>query len=218
MTEAVATIDSIRTLADLVERLGGVPIDRIRIRPAPGTATVEDVERIHRLEGRLCELVDGVLVEKPMGYGESLVALYLGIVLGGFVKEHNLGLVAGADGIIRILPDIVRIPDISFVSWDRLPGRQRPKNRVPAIVPNLVIEIISDSNTISELRVKRSEYFAAGAELVWEIDPNQREVRAYTQDDQGILLPPEGNLDGSSIVPGFVLPLSELFAEIDRQG
>jgi hypothetical protein len=64
-----------RTLADLLERLGRVPLDRIRSDPPPGTATERDVLEIAAREKRLCELVDGVLVEKPAGYLESLLAV-----------------------------------------------------------------------------------------------------------------------------------------------
>ena len=59
------------TFADLVRRLGDVPLDRIRLRPAPGTATVEDVDRIEARENRLFELVEGTLVEKAMGFGRG---------------------------------------------------------------------------------------------------------------------------------------------------
>ena len=71
----VAAGSSIDTLAELVERLGGVPLERIRFRPYPGTATEEDVIRIEAQENRLCELIEGVLVEKPMGFRESLLAV-----------------------------------------------------------------------------------------------------------------------------------------------
>jgi hypothetical protein len=64
---------TIETLADLLEQLGGIAPDRVRFRPAPGTATEKDVLAIHDREGRLCELADGVLVEKAVGLRESLL-------------------------------------------------------------------------------------------------------------------------------------------------
>jgi hypothetical protein len=64
------------SLADLVERLGGIPLDRIRMRPPPGTATEEDVlAALEAPRKRICELIDGVLVEKAMGYSESVLIL-----------------------------------------------------------------------------------------------------------------------------------------------
>ena len=60
------------TLAELLHRLGDVPLDRIRLRPPPGTATEEDVLRARdSVQKRLCELVERVLVEKAMGTRES---------------------------------------------------------------------------------------------------------------------------------------------------
>src|SRR2546426_10923018 len=102
-------------LADMVSRLGGVPLDRILYKPAPGTAVEQDVIDFHDRENRLCELVDGVLVEKPMGFLESRVAAFLIKVIDTFVEEHDLGIVAGADGMMRLAVGLVRIPDVSVV-------------------------------------------------------------------------------------------------------
>ena len=74
MTTGALVSPAIETLADLHARLGNVPLQRIRCHPAPGTATEADVLVYPRGEKRLYELVDGVLVEKPMGYYESLLA------------------------------------------------------------------------------------------------------------------------------------------------
>ena len=74
---------SIQTLADLMDRLGGVPLDRIRFRPFPGTAVEQDVLEAEK-QGLLCELVDGVLVEKAMGLRESLLACFLIEILNAF--------------------------------------------------------------------------------------------------------------------------------------
>ena len=69
---------TIKTLADLRKRLGGIPLDRIWFHPAPGTATEKDVLEVEVRENRLCELVDGTLVEKAMGFEESRLAFELG--------------------------------------------------------------------------------------------------------------------------------------------
>jgi Uma2 family endonuclease len=215
MTVATPTI---HTLADLLERLGGVPLSRIRFQPPPGTATVADVIRIAEKEGKLCELVDGVLVEKAVGYNESGLALFLGGLLNAFVIPRNLGLVTGADGTVRLMPGLVRIPDVAFTNWDRLPGRQRPAAPVPHLAPNLAVEVLSDSNTPGEMAAKCHDYFTAGVEVVWEVDPQVRTVTVYTSPTDTTLLRPGDVLDGGVALPGFTLPVSELFAELDRQG
>jgi Uma2 family endonuclease len=213
-----ATSSPIQTLADLLDRLGNVPLDRVRFRPYPGTATVQDVIEVERREGKLCELVEGVLLEKAGGCNESRLAVFLGGLLNAFVIPRNLGIVTGPDGTIRLMANLVRIPDAAFTSWDRLPGRRRPAPPVPHLAPNLAVEVLSRSNTPGEMVAKRQDYFAAGVELVWEIDPVARTVAVYTSPTQSTVLRAADTLDGGAVLPGFTLPLPDLFAELDRQG
>ena len=208
----------IDTLADLLDRLGNVPLHRIRIRPRPGSATIQDVIDVERREGKLCELVEGVLVEKAMGYNESTLAGTLVGILNAFVAPRNLGLVAAPDGTVELIADLVRIPDVSFTRWDRFPGRRRTTAPIPRLVPNLAVEVLSRSNTLGEMAAKRRDYFAAGVELVWEIDPDTRTIDVYTSPTQSTTLTVADTLDGGVALPGFSLPLSSLFAELDRQG
>jgi Uma2 family endonuclease len=214
----MATSETIRTLADLQVRLGDVPLHRIRFHPAPGMATVQDVVDIREKEGRLCELIEGVLLEKDMGYNESGLAVLLAGLLNAFVIPRNLGIVSGPDGTMQIMADLVRIPDVAFTNWDRFPGRRRPTAPVPLIAPNLAAEVLSRSNTPGEMEVKRHDYFAAGVQLVWEIDPAARSVVVYTSVTDSTVLRESDTLDGGLVLPGFTLPLRQLFAELDRQG
>jgi Uma2 family endonuclease len=209
---------SIKTLADLLDRLGGVPLDRIRFHPSLGTATVQDVIDIQKQEGKLCELVEGVLLEKTVGYNESSLAVFLAGLLNAFVVPRNLGLVTGPDGTVELMADLVRIPDVAFTHWDRLPGRRRPATPVPRLAPNLAVEVLSRSNTPGEMAVKRQDYFTAGVELVWEINPVTRRISVYTSPTQFTTLEPADTLDGGTVLPGFTLPVQELFAELDRHG
>jgi Uma2 family endonuclease len=204
------------TLAELVERLGGVPLERIRFFPYPGTATEEDVVRIEQQENRLCELVAGVLVEKPMGFRESLLAVAIASALREFVTSSNLGLVTGEGGMMRLFAGLVRIPDVAFVSWNRLPDRAVPDNPIPQLAPNLAIEVLSRWNTAAEMRTKRLEYFEAGVDLVWIVDPDQRRVTVYSAPEPGRSYGAGDTLDGAPVLPGFTLDLKQLFAELDR--
>ncbi len=209
---------TIQTLADLLDRLGGVPLNRIRVQPSFGAATVQDVIDIQRQEGKLCELVDGVLLEKVMGLIESALAGLLIEVLRAFVVPRNLGIVTGADGTVELMSGLVRIPDVAFISWDRLPARRYPTAPIPQLAPNLAVEVLSRSNTPGEMAVKRQDYFTAGVELVWEIDPDARTVAVYTSATDVTTLTETDMLDGGSVLPGFTLPLQNLFAELDRHG
>ncbi len=86
-----------------MDRLGGVPMDRIRFRPSIGGAVEQDVLEAEK-QGLLCELVDGVLVEKAMGIRESILAMALGHILRVFVLPRNLGLVTGEQARATALP------------------------------------------------------------------------------------------------------------------
>ena len=202
------------TLADLLEHLGSISPQRIRLRPAPGTATERHVLAIERREDRLYELMEGVLVEKIMGYEESSLACELIYYLKAFLQEHDLGNVAGADGALRLMPGLVRIPDVSFISWDRLPEQRMPTKRLPDLTPDLAVEILSEGNTAGEMDRKMRDYFFAGTRLVWYIDPQRRTVRVYTSPDQCIELSERQTLDGGAVLPNFSLPLAQLFARL----
>ncbi len=221
MTTATAPATAIAgppNLDELVERLGGIPLFRILAHPAPGTATEHDVTEAERRYGRLYELVDGVLVEKGMGFRESLLAGALIHILRSFVVPRNLGVVSAPDGSIRLFPGLTRIPDVSFASWDRFPDRRIPADPIPSLVPDLVIEVLSESNTAAEMDRKRGEYFAAGVRLIWEFDPRARVVFVYASDGSFTRLDASQSLDGGSVLHGFALKISEVFAELDRHG
>ncbi|MFN4261693.1 MAG: Uma2 family endonuclease [Gemmataceae bacterium] len=216
MASTLASPPTTETLADLVARLGNIPLCRIRARPAPGLATEEDLlAQLH--DGKnLYELVDGALVEKAMGFRESLLALALGSMLRAFVLERNLGLVSGADGIVRLFPGLTRIPDVAFVSWERIPEGRIPEEPIADLVPDLAVEVLSAGNTPAEMARKRREYFAAGVRVVWIVDPNARTVAVYSEPERFVTLDESANLEGGEVLPGFTLSLRDLFAELDR--
>jgi Uma2 family endonuclease len=210
MAQATTAPATIKTAADLRKRLGGIPLERIWIHPAPGTATEKDVLAAEQRENRLCELVDGTLVEKAMGFEESWVALRLGYLIGLYVDQNDLGVCVGADGMMRIAPGLVRIPDLSFIAWDALPGREVPTAPIPHLAPDLAVEVLSAGKTRAEMTRKVREYFEAGAKLVWLIDPKKRTARVFSTRDKSSLVRADQALDGVDVLPGFVLRLSDL--------
>jgi Uma2 family endonuclease len=202
------------TAADLVDHFGPIPLDRIRHDPAPGTATEEDVVEIHLREDRLYELVDAVLVEKTVGTYESYLAVSLIEVLAAFVRKRRLGIVLGPDGMMRLSPGLIRIPDVSFISFDRLPGREVPDTPVANLAPDLAIEVISRSNTKKEMDRKLNEYFQAGVREVWFVYHHpRREVVVYHSPDRSAVFSEDASLPGGDVLPGFALELKHLFAE-----
>jgi Uma2 family endonuclease len=204
------------TVADLIARFDEVLARRILLSPIPGSATVDDVVAIHDRENRLCELVDGILVEKTMGFYESTLACILIRLLGNFVEEHRLGVVAGMDGMILLAPGLVRIPDVSFISRDQFPSGGVGREPVPSLSPTLAVEVLSANNTKAEMDQKLVDYFAAGARLVWYLDPAKRNVRVYTSPEAVSTLGESETLDGGEVLPGFQLPIREWFARVEK--
>jgi hypothetical protein len=142
-----AEFASVWTAVDLVERLGPIPLDRIRTNPPPGSATERDVIEIHDRENRLCELLDGTLVEKTAGCFESYLAMKLGCFLATFIQDNDLGIVLGADGMVRLVwyvypetrevrvyesPEkcVARATHETLDDGDALPGFQLPLARL----------------------------------------------------------------------------------------
>jgi Uma2 family endonuclease len=209
----------IEDLAELLDRLGGIPANRVRLHPPPGTATEADVlKALEAPRKRICELIDGVLVEKPRGYPESILASYLIELLNAFVRPRNLGVITAPDGSVRLYRGLVRFPDVAYASWDRFPNRRRPKAQIPDLVPDLAIDVLSPSNTVREMERKRGDYFSVGVKLVWHIDPDSRTVETYTGPNTFTTLHEADSLTGDPVLPGFSIALGELFGELDRHG
>ncbi len=215
MDPAIANLE---TVAQLLEQLGDIPPHRVRMKPYPGTATERDVIAAEAApDKRLCELVESTLVEKEMGQYESRLAAVLIHFIETHLDTHDLGVCFGEAAMLRIVPGRVRLPDVSFVSWKKLPNRELPAEPIADLVPDLAVEVLSASNTRREMENKRREYFQGGARLVWEIDPATRTARMYTSPDQFQEIDINGALDGGDVLPGFTLPLSQLFSRAGRQ-
>lgn len=199
-----------RTLADLIERLGGVSPERILLEPPPGTATEADL-----VKHKLCELIDGVLVEKAVGWEESA----WGALLIGFLEKHlaeqRIAIVTNADGLTRLVPGRVRAPDVAVYLLSRFPGGKAKPAAICALPPDWAIEIRSRSNTKRELQLKREEYFAAGVRRVWIVDPRQRTIEEWTGLDQHRVLAAGDVADLNDILPGFTLKPADWFSAVD---
>jgi len=210
-------LPEITNFAQLIDKLGGVAPERVRICPAPGTATVQDVIEIEERENRLCELVDGVLVEKVIGYAESQIAVRLIAVLESYADAHDLGVVTGEGGMFRFPGNLVRIPDVAFARWEQFPEHELPSDAVPEIIPDLAVEVLGKGNTQAEMARKLREYFKVGSTLVWFVDPPARSVTVYSSPTRFKVLSADQSLEGGKVLPGFQLPIATLFKNIGRK-
>jgi Uma2 family endonuclease len=196
---------------ELLRDLGGIPPSRVRLDPPPGTATVRDLIRLWKSEGRMCELVDGTLVAKSMAWDESNIAGWIQTAINNYLLEHPIGMTGGEQGMLKLMPGLVRAPDISFVSWSQIPDRTARRRPVPAVYPDLAVEVLSKGNTRRELARKRKEYFRVGTRLVWQVNPRKRTVDVYTAPDVFTTLTEADTLDGGDVLPGFRLPVRNIF-------
>lgn len=163
-------------------------------------------------------LIRGELKEmsptKPL---HGIVCARLTIRLGGFVEEHDLGEVFGAETgfLVESDPDSVLGIDAAFVSRERLAGVESFEKFFP-FAPDLAIEVLSPGNTVQEIDEKIALYFAAGSRLVWVFNPKRRTAAVYRSPFDVRILGEQDALDGGDVLPGFALDLSKLFATVKR--
>lgn len=208
-----AANSSQETLQDLLDRLGDVAPQRVRMHPWPGTATQRDLlSPENRQAGGVMELVDGILVEKPVGWLESRLATVLAGEIHAYLKRRNLGVVnCGGDGYLKLKRRLIRVPDVSFVSWDRLPDRKSPKEPCPELIADLVVEVLSRGNTRREMARKRADFFARDTKLFWIVDPRKFTVTVYRSETEFRTLTAKDIVEGEDVLPGFRLSIQSWF-------
>lgn len=202
-------------LSGWARSLGDIPFGRIVLDPWPGTATDQDLLRFVERDKRLCELIDGTLVEKPVGYDEESIGSALLVHMWNFVKPRKLGWVNGAAATIRMASGRVRLPDVSFVARSAFPEGQRPRGPIPLLPPTLAVEVLSDSNSRAEMHQKLREYFESGCKLAWLIDPRTQTAEIYrAPGEPARRISATDELDGEDVLPGFKLRLGDLFEDL----
>ena len=213
MSALLSALERPETLADLLRRLGNLPAHRVRLKPTPGTATEHDVLRNNESKFRaaICELVDGTLVEKPTGWEESAIAGFIIQALLNFVRPRKLGNVLPPDGMLQLVPGLVRIPDVSFLARGKLARNKRGGSRIPSVAADLAVEVMSKSNTTAEIARKIAEYFAAGTHLVWIVNPRTQSVRVHTSPRKSVTFGIDDVLDGGDVLPGLKIPVRDIF-------
>lgn len=157
------------------------------------------------------ELVAGVIVAEPFPtHGHDRTFRRVLRLLGDFAESHGLGEVFGEAGYVLARdPDTVRGPDLSFISRERL--KDFDDARLFSGAPDLAVEILSPSNRRGEMHAKVADFLAAGARLVWVVDPKRKSVTTYRT-----LLSPRrfgvnDTLDGEDVLPGLMILVEAIF-------
>lgn len=175
--------------------------------------TLEELERDGGPEG-LWEVVNGELIEmSPAGGKHGRVWNTINVYLWQFAVPNGLGLVYGADTgfILGETPLQLRLPDVGYVSYDRLPAGFDDGGFL-RVAPDLAVEVLSPSDRSVPVLAKVMTWLEAGTMLVWLVDPEAETVTVYGPDASPRVMTIDQTLNGGKVLPGFTLPVRDIFA------
>ncbi len=166
-------------------------------------------------DGKRLELINGVIVEMSPSERHGLIAAFITIEIGIYLRKHNIGRVS-VESAYRMPGDEhnARLPDVAFTSHERA-APVVEEGYVPQM-PDLAVEVASPSNTLQELREKAEYYLQNGAQTVWVVHPGKQTVDIYTASGDGVsvqTLKSGDTLDGADVLPGFALAVGAIFAD-----
>ena len=165
-------------------------------------------------DGYRYELVKGELIQmSPTGDEHGQVTVALTGPLHMHVKKHNLGRVYAAETGFKLEsdPDTVRAPDIAFVSRERVEATGTLTG-FRSGAPDLVVEVLSPSDTIGRVEAKVKQWLESGARMVWIVSPRLKTVTVYRSLSDIVTLTEKDTLDGGDVVPGFQINVADIFA------
>ena len=174
--------------------------------------TADDLLKLYG-EGVRGELIRGVLCQTLPSSGEhGEIVVNLVTELGNFVKPRRLGRLAASDSgvLLERSPDTVREPDIVFYSAEKIPLGVRVTGYYEE-VPDLVVEVVSPSNSVREVNDKARMWVSYGTRLVWVLHPNRHSVDVHTPNGAVVTLSNDDPLTGGDVLPGFECSLSDIF-------
>lgn len=181
--------------------------------------TAEELWEMPEIPGKRFELVDGELVEAPAaGLLHNLIVGLAYERLRPFVQERGLGLVFtnGTGCVIRRQPDRMLIPDVSYLSWDQMPGRRAPEG-YSYVSPDLAMEVVSSNDRVAAVLDNVREYLETGTRMVLVLCPNSRTITVYEPGVPMRELGPDDELDCGEVLPGFRVRVADLF-DVQMEG
>jgi len=177
-----------------------------------GGLSVEEFASLPEEEGYRLELSRGRVVREPASgprHGHLTGRLYR--ALAAFVEDEGLGIVfVDTAFVLSAEEEIVRAPDVAFVSSESVPP-EGVTDRFWELAPDVAVEVVSPSNTVSAMQRKALEYLDAGTRLVWVVDPSERTATVHRARDDIRILAGDDVLEGGEMLPGVRLALADLF-------
>ncbi len=180
--------------------------------PTAGPMTAEEL-LAYNLPNKRTELVRGrLVVREPAGYEHGRVAAEILLRVATHVRKHGLGTVLAAETgfTLQRAPDTVRAPDVAFIRADRAPVRGT--RGFPELAPDLAVEVRSPDDRRSEVAEKVADWLAAGAAVVWVVDPEARTVVVHLAGETPRTIHEADTLSGGDLLPGFEVLVRELLA------
>jgi Uma2 family endonuclease len=165
-------------------------------------------------DGHKHELINGEIIMSPTGYRHEDIAAAVLTAMRLHVRQHKLGSVCGSSLGCWMASGNLLSPDVSFIHKARIPRGPDAIKRYFQGAPDLVVEILSPWDRTIRTHDKMVEYFDSGARLAWVINPEEKSCLVYRDAEADRLLRVTDALDGEDVLPGFRLPLAELFAEL----
>ena len=174
--------------------------------------TADDLYKMSH-KARRYELLKGELKEmSPAGPRHGRIAMRLGSLIEMHARRNKLGNVYAAETGFKLTrnPDTVRAADASFVARERIPQEGEPEGYW-AIAPDLVVEVVSPSDSAQDVHSKVADWLRAGCRLVWVVYPRTRTITEYRSADRIRILSVEEQLTGGDVLPGFSCPVEDVF-------
>jgi Uma2 family endonuclease len=177
----------------------------------PRRMTLEEFQQLPESDEFLYELDAGLLVREPRpARAHGTAVILIGKHLADYALEHG-GVVTTETGyVLGAAPDTLRGPDVAYSRRDPAPYGGGTDGYIRG-APDLAVEVLSPSNRWTDIRRKIEQYFAAGARMVWIVDPQSKSVTVHPSADRSHTISLDGSLDGGDVLPGLRLPVPELF-------
>lgn len=174
--------------------------------------TAEEFFRLYSHKDGDYELVKGEVIKMaPPGGVHGGIAVNIAIALGTFVRQRNLGRVVVESGFrLESQPDTVRGPDVAFIRRERISAEGLPRAFF-TIPPDLAVEVVSPSDTASDMEMKVQDYLRNGTQRVWVVYPDSRRIQVYSPDGTARGYREDAVIQDEDLLPGFSLPLREIF-------
>jgi Uma2 family endonuclease len=172
----------------------------------------EYADLVDPYDGYVSDLVRGIVVREPrpkLPHGRIQVRLCY--ALEAWARDNGADVTAESGYVLSEDPPTLRGPDVGVVMHPR--SREGEPEGWVRGAPDVVVEVLSPSDTSTSMHEKTLDYLEAGAKLLWIVDPRARTVTVFRADRSARILREHETLDGENVLVGFSLAIEELFAE-----